>query len=240
MLLLFILYVHQSQFTMDRKQCVSLSVQPSRGLMDQKFIVLVQNILPGFKLTVHAFHQCEEGNKWEAYGHYTADATGTVNGTHFNTLMKIIQEYRKHFFIKMGNMRNNCYLFLSSFRGSQSGWDIFRGWTDGSIVEPHTSSRQQTWSQVRQPGQQDLHDTISAESVIGVKDSPIFFQYQKVERRDSHGGQNLSVPGSPDWGVCGSSVAGLCVGGALVHAAWHPQDPNHRGWTHCNSFPAPR
>ncbi|XP_034444086.1 peroxisomal succinyl-coenzyme A thioesterase-like [Hippoglossus hippoglossus] len=64
---------------MDRKQCVSLSVQPSRGLIDQKFIVLVQNLLPGFKLTVHAFHQCEQGNKWEAYGHYTADATGTVN-----------------------------------------------------------------------------------------------------------------------------------------------------------------
>ncbi|XP_053283490.1 uncharacterized protein LOC128444850 isoform X2 [Pleuronectes platessa] len=65
---------------MDRKQCcVSLSVQPSRGQMDEKFIVLIQNAPPGFKLTVHAFHQCEDRIKWEAFGHYTSDATGTVN-----------------------------------------------------------------------------------------------------------------------------------------------------------------
>nr|XP_019935135.1 PREDICTED: acyl-coenzyme A thioesterase 4-like isoform X2 [Paralichthys olivaceus] len=65
---------------MDRTQCcLSLSVQPSRGLMDEKFIVLIQNGPPGFKLTVHAFHQSEDGHKWEAFGHYTADATGTVN-----------------------------------------------------------------------------------------------------------------------------------------------------------------
>uniref|UniRef100_A0A4W6DCV0 Acyl-CoA thioesterase 19 n=1 Tax=Lates calcarifer TaxID=8187 RepID=A0A4W6DCV0_LATCA len=67
---------------MDRKQCcVKLSVQPSRGLMDEKFIVLVQNVWPGFQLTVHALHQCEDGHSWEAFGHYTADATGTVNGS---------------------------------------------------------------------------------------------------------------------------------------------------------------
>ncbi|XP_040894681.1 peroxisomal succinyl-coenzyme A thioesterase-like [Toxotes jaculatrix] len=65
---------------MDRKQCcVKLSVQPSRGLMDEKFTVLVQNVSPGFQLTVHALHQCEDGHSWEAFGHYTADATGTVN-----------------------------------------------------------------------------------------------------------------------------------------------------------------
>uniref|UniRef100_A0A4W6DBN9 Acyl-CoA thioesterase 19 n=1 Tax=Lates calcarifer TaxID=8187 RepID=A0A4W6DBN9_LATCA len=61
--------------------CVKLSVQPSRGLMDEKFIVLVQNVWPGFQLTVHALHQCEDGHSWEAFGHYTADATGTVNGS---------------------------------------------------------------------------------------------------------------------------------------------------------------
>ncbi|XP_028286749.1 acyl-coenzyme A thioesterase 4-like [Parambassis ranga] len=65
---------------MDRKQCcVKLSVQPSRGLVDEKFVVLVQNAFPGFQLTVHAHHQCEDGHGWEAFGHYTADATGTVN-----------------------------------------------------------------------------------------------------------------------------------------------------------------
>uniref|UniRef100_A0A3Q0QU77 Acyl-CoA thioesterase 19 n=1 Tax=Amphilophus citrinellus TaxID=61819 RepID=A0A3Q0QU77_AMPCI len=65
---------------MDSKQsCVKLSVQPSRGLIDEKFIVLVQNALPGSQLTIHALHQCEDGHSWEAFGHYTADTTGTVN-----------------------------------------------------------------------------------------------------------------------------------------------------------------
>uniref|UniRef100_A0A3B4YB33 Acyl-coenzyme A thioesterase 4-like n=1 Tax=Seriola lalandi dorsalis TaxID=1841481 RepID=A0A3B4YB33_SERLL len=65
---------------MDSKQCcVKLSVQPSRGLLDEKFIVLVQSVPPGLQLTVHALHQCEDGHSWEAFGHYTADASGNVN-----------------------------------------------------------------------------------------------------------------------------------------------------------------
>uniref|UniRef100_A0A3P8TUV8 Acyl-CoA thioesterase 19 n=1 Tax=Amphiprion percula TaxID=161767 RepID=A0A3P8TUV8_AMPPE len=69
---------------MDRKKCcVQLSVHPSRGLMDEKFIVQVQKVLPGCQLTVHALHQCEDRNSWEAFGHYTTDASGTVNGTCF-------------------------------------------------------------------------------------------------------------------------------------------------------------
>ncbi|KAI4791478.1 hypothetical protein KUCAC02_033985 [Chaenocephalus aceratus] len=65
---------------MDMKQhCVKMSVQPSRGLVDEKFTVLVQNLLPGFQLTIHALHQCEDGHSWEAFAHYTADATGIVN-----------------------------------------------------------------------------------------------------------------------------------------------------------------
>ncbi|CAI5665774.1 unnamed protein product [Oreochromis niloticus] len=65
---------------MDRKQCcVKLSVQPSRGLMDEKIIVLVQNALPGSQLTIRALHQCEDGHSWEAFGHYTADTTGTID-----------------------------------------------------------------------------------------------------------------------------------------------------------------
>ncbi|XP_029008252.1 peroxisomal succinyl-coenzyme A thioesterase-like [Betta splendens] len=58
---------------------VKLSVHPSRGLVDEKFTVLVQNVPPGFQLTVHALHQCNSSHIWEAFGHYTADATGTVN-----------------------------------------------------------------------------------------------------------------------------------------------------------------
>ncbi|XP_044211588.1 peroxisomal succinyl-coenzyme A thioesterase-like [Thunnus albacares] len=65
---------------MDREQCcVKLSVQPSRGLVDEKFTVLVQNAPPGSQLTVHALHQCEDGHTWEAFAHYITNATGTVN-----------------------------------------------------------------------------------------------------------------------------------------------------------------
>ncbi|XP_074489667.1 peroxisomal succinyl-coenzyme A thioesterase-like isoform X2 [Sebastes fasciatus] len=65
---------------MDRKQgCVKLSVEPSRGLMDEKFIVLVQNVFPGSQLTIYALYQCDDGHSWEAFAHYTANTTGTVN-----------------------------------------------------------------------------------------------------------------------------------------------------------------
>ncbi|XP_029986477.1 peroxisomal succinyl-coenzyme A thioesterase-like isoform X3 [Sphaeramia orbicularis] len=64
---------------MDKKHCVKLSVQPSRALVDEKFIVLVQNAPPGFQMTIHSLHHSEDGHSWEAFGHYTADATGTVN-----------------------------------------------------------------------------------------------------------------------------------------------------------------
>ncbi len=74
-----------AQFRMDIKQCcVKLSVQPSRGLVDEKFIVLIQSAPPGFQLTIHALHQCEDGHNWQAFAHYTANATGIVNGTWFN------------------------------------------------------------------------------------------------------------------------------------------------------------
>lgn len=59
--------------------CVKLSVQPSRGLVDEKFTILVQNTPPGFQLTLHALHHSDDGHDWEAFAHYTADNTGTVN-----------------------------------------------------------------------------------------------------------------------------------------------------------------
>uniref|UniRef100_A0A3Q1I5Z7 Acyl-CoA thioesterase 19 n=1 Tax=Anabas testudineus TaxID=64144 RepID=A0A3Q1I5Z7_ANATE len=65
---------------MDGKQCcVKLSVHPSRALIDEKFIILVQNAPPGFQVTLHALHQCEDGHNWVAFAHYTANAAGTVN-----------------------------------------------------------------------------------------------------------------------------------------------------------------
>uniref|UniRef100_A0A1A8EVT0 Acyl-CoA thioesterase 19 n=1 Tax=Nothobranchius korthausae TaxID=1143690 RepID=A0A1A8EVT0_9TELE len=58
---------------------VKLSVQPSRALVDERFVVLVQNAVPGSQLTVHALHQCEDGHSWQAFAHYIADTLGTVN-----------------------------------------------------------------------------------------------------------------------------------------------------------------
>uniref|UniRef100_A0A672F5D7 Acyl-CoA thioesterase 19 n=1 Tax=Salarias fasciatus TaxID=181472 RepID=A0A672F5D7_SALFA len=56
-----------------------LSVNPSRGLMDEKFVILVQHAPPGSELTVHALHQCDDGHGWDAFAHYISDATGRVN-----------------------------------------------------------------------------------------------------------------------------------------------------------------
>ncbi|XP_023182483.1 acyl-coenzyme A thioesterase 4-like isoform X1 [Xiphophorus maculatus] len=65
---------------MDEKRCcVTLSVQPSRGLVDEKFVILVQNSFPSSLLTLYAHHQCEDGYSWHAFAHYTSDATGAVN-----------------------------------------------------------------------------------------------------------------------------------------------------------------
>ncbi|XP_076026250.1 peroxisomal succinyl-coenzyme A thioesterase-like [Genypterus blacodes] len=61
------------------QQCVKLSVQPSRGLMDEKFCILLHNVQPAAQITLHALHQCEAGVNWESFGHYTADASGRVN-----------------------------------------------------------------------------------------------------------------------------------------------------------------
>ncbi|XP_029910124.1 peroxisomal succinyl-coenzyme A thioesterase-like [Myripristis murdjan] len=56
-----------------------LSVQPSRGLVDEKFSVRVQNAPPAHRLTVHALLHSEDGDTWEAFGHYVTDAGGDVN-----------------------------------------------------------------------------------------------------------------------------------------------------------------
>uniref|UniRef100_A0A672G747 Peroxisomal succinyl-coenzyme A thioesterase-like n=1 Tax=Salarias fasciatus TaxID=181472 RepID=A0A672G747_SALFA len=58
---------------------VKLSVNPSRGLMDEKFVILVQHAPPDSELTVYALHQCEDGHGWDAFAHYISDATGRVN-----------------------------------------------------------------------------------------------------------------------------------------------------------------
>ncbi|KAM3870189.1 peroxisomal succinyl-coenzyme A thioesterase-like [Diretmus argenteus] len=61
--------------------CVLLSVQPSRGLVDERFSILIQHALPVLQLTLHALLHSEDGDDWEAFGHYTTDTAGTVDVT---------------------------------------------------------------------------------------------------------------------------------------------------------------
>ncbi|XP_061898970.1 peroxisomal succinyl-coenzyme A thioesterase-like isoform X1 [Entelurus aequoreus] len=63
----------------EHTDAVKLSVHPSRGLVDEKFVILVQNAPPGVQLTVHASHRSEDGHDWEAFAHYVSDAGGSVD-----------------------------------------------------------------------------------------------------------------------------------------------------------------
>ncbi|XP_036376194.1 bile acid-CoA:amino acid N-acyltransferase-like [Megalops cyprinoides] len=55
-----------------------LTVQPSRGLVDEKLQVVVKNLPPMQKVTLHSLHQSESNDFWEALGHYVSDGKGTV------------------------------------------------------------------------------------------------------------------------------------------------------------------
>uniref|UniRef100_A0A8B9H7U9 Acyl-CoA thioesterase 16 n=1 Tax=Astyanax mexicanus TaxID=7994 RepID=A0A8B9H7U9_ASTMX len=55
-----------------------LSVEPSRGLVDEKFQIVVRNLTPGQQVTLHCVHQSEDKDFWEAFGHYISDQHGTV------------------------------------------------------------------------------------------------------------------------------------------------------------------
>ena len=57
-----------------------LSVYPSRALVSEKFRVLVENLPPALSVTLHSLHCSETSDYWEAFGHYVADHTGTVDG----------------------------------------------------------------------------------------------------------------------------------------------------------------
>ncbi|KAJ3596386.1 hypothetical protein NHX12_002793 [Muraenolepis orangiensis] len=56
-----------------------LSVHPCRGMVDEKLSVLVQNAPAVQELTLHALLRSEDGDDWEAFGHYTSDAAGAVD-----------------------------------------------------------------------------------------------------------------------------------------------------------------
>ncbi|XP_051974143.1 peroxisomal succinyl-coenzyme A thioesterase-like [Xyrauchen texanus] len=58
--------------------CPILSVHPTRGLVDEKFQIVVMSLLPNQEVTLHSIHQSEDKDFWEAFGHYKSDEHGTV------------------------------------------------------------------------------------------------------------------------------------------------------------------
>ncbi|KAM8884209.1 bile acid-CoA:amino acid N-acyltransferase-like isoform 2-T2 [Synchiropus picturatus] len=56
-----------------------LSVRPIRALVDEPFKVLVENLRPGSPVTLHSLHLSEDGDHWEAFGHYVSSQRGTVS-----------------------------------------------------------------------------------------------------------------------------------------------------------------
>lgn len=61
--------------------CPFLSVRPLRCMVDEKFEVRVQGLVPGARVTLHALLQSEDGDFWEGFGHYVSDKAGNVSGT---------------------------------------------------------------------------------------------------------------------------------------------------------------
>ncbi|KAJ8006684.1 hypothetical protein DPEC_G00109780 [Dallia pectoralis] len=55
-----------------------LTVQPTRGLVDEKILIAVNNLPPGFAVTLHSWLYSEDKDYWEAFGQYTSDSIGTV------------------------------------------------------------------------------------------------------------------------------------------------------------------
>ncbi|XP_043092930.1 bile acid-CoA:amino acid N-acyltransferase-like [Puntigrus tetrazona] len=62
------------------RTCPLLSVQPRRGLVDEKFQFAVTNLKPNQKVTLHSLHQSDDRDFWEAFGHYVSDEQGSVTG----------------------------------------------------------------------------------------------------------------------------------------------------------------
>nr|XP_055045755.1 acyl-coenzyme A thioesterase 1-like isoform X1 [Misgurnus anguillicaudatus] len=71
---------HQSARSLSTEMGKSpiLSVQPSRGLVDEMFQIVIMNLLPNQEVTLHSLHQSEDKDFWEAFGHYISDEHGTV------------------------------------------------------------------------------------------------------------------------------------------------------------------
>ncbi|KAK9976108.1 hypothetical protein ABG768_021314 [Culter alburnus] len=62
----------------EKGTCPLLTIQPSRALVDEKFQIIIMNLLPNQEVTLHSLHQSEDKDFWEAFGHYISDEHGIV------------------------------------------------------------------------------------------------------------------------------------------------------------------
>lgn len=76
----FMCSFHRPSSTMAQTVSPILSVLPTRGLVDEKFKVALENLPPRFPVTLHSLHQSEDKDYWEAFGYYVSDDRGRVTG----------------------------------------------------------------------------------------------------------------------------------------------------------------
>lgn len=91
-------------------------------MVDEKFTILVQNCPPGFQLTIYARHKSDDGHSFEAFAHYCASTSGSVNGLWVNP------DLGGSAGLKVGDepmAERGASLLISSFRAFQSGRDLF-------------------------------------------------------------------------------------------------------------------
>ncbi|XP_060759513.1 bile acid-CoA:amino acid N-acyltransferase-like [Neoarius graeffei] len=55
-----------------------LSVEPTRGLVDEKLRIAVTNLNPKQEVTLYCLHHSESKDIWEAFGHYVSNEQGTL------------------------------------------------------------------------------------------------------------------------------------------------------------------
>ncbi|XP_066579563.1 peroxisomal succinyl-coenzyme A thioesterase isoform X3 [Amia ocellicauda] len=73
-----VIYCRSTMAMAGKGSCPLITIQPSRGLIDEKFQITVKNLLPGQAVTLHSLTQSEDSDFWEAFGHYVSDGKGTV------------------------------------------------------------------------------------------------------------------------------------------------------------------
>ncbi|XP_039616991.1 bile acid-CoA:amino acid N-acyltransferase-like isoform X2 [Polypterus senegalus] len=63
-----------------------ITVQPTRGLVDEMFYIAVSNISPHQEVTIRSFLQSDDKDFWHAYAYYVSDNSGVVNVAEDNSL----------------------------------------------------------------------------------------------------------------------------------------------------------